>query len=105
MEQVSSIAIMKGSVNLVVGFDKHLSSAAFLHGLVCLIREESKGGVSQSEAAEKCEEIFSKIQIICCKTLQTELLLIHEPLEGSKAETDVYVKKQKNGCNFYLKTQ
>ncbi len=84
-------------------FDKHLSSAAFLHGLVCLIREESKGGVSQSEAAEKCEEIFSKIQIICCKTLQTELLLNHEPLEGSKAETDVYVKKQKNGCNFYLK--
>ncbi|KAK2905347.1 hypothetical protein Q8A67_007146 [Cirrhinus molitorella] len=38
-------------------------------------REVSKGGVSQSEAAEKCEEIFAKIQIICCKTLQTELLL------------------------------
>ncbi|XDV31221.1 hypothetical protein PO909_033962 [Leuciscus waleckii] len=71
-------------------FDKHLSSAAFLHGLVCLIREDSKGGVSQSEAAGKCEEIFSKIQIICCKTLKTELLLNHEPLEGSKVETDVY---------------
>uniref|UniRef100_A0A8C1JVL6 HEPN domain-containing protein n=1 Tax=Cyprinus carpio TaxID=7962 RepID=A0A8C1JVL6_CYPCA len=84
-------------------FDKHLSSAAFLHGLVCLIREESKGSVSQSEAAEKCEEIFSKIQIICCKTLQTELLLNLEPLEGSRAETDVYVKKQQNGCSFYLK--
>ncbi|XP_016118483.1 sacsin-like, partial [Sinocyclocheilus grahami] len=84
-------------------FDKHLSSAAFLYGLVCLIREESKGSVSQSEAAEKCEEIFSKIQIICCKTLQTELLLNLEPLEGSKAETDVYVKKQQNGCSFYLK--
>ncbi|XP_051762625.1 sacsin [Ctenopharyngodon idella] len=84
-------------------FDKHLSSAAFLHGLVCLIREDSKGEVSQSEAAGKCEEIFSKIQIICCKTLQTELLLNHEPLEGSKAETDVYVKKQRDGCSFYLK--
>ncbi|RXN35734.1 sacsin-like protein [Labeo rohita] len=84
-------------------FYKHLSSAAFLHGLICLIREESKGSVSHSEAAEKCEEIFSKIQIICCKTLQTELLLNHEPLEGSKAETDVYVKKQQNGCSFYLK--
>ncbi|CAM4607993.1 unnamed protein product [Leuciscus chuanchicus] len=84
-------------------FDKHLSSAAFLHGLVCLIREDSKGGVSQSEAARKCEEIFSKIQIICCKTLQTELLLNHEPLEGTKAETDVYVKKQQDGCSFYLK--
>ncbi|KAK9969887.1 hypothetical protein ABG768_028028 [Culter alburnus] len=84
-------------------FDKHLSSAAFLHGLVCLIREDSKGEVSQSEAAGKCEEIFSKIQIICCKTLQTELLLKQEPLEGSKAETGVYVKKQKDGCSFYLK--
>ncbi|XP_051761770.1 sacsin-like [Ctenopharyngodon idella] len=84
-------------------FDKHLSSAAFLHGLVCLIREDSKGVVSQPEAAGKCEEIFSKIQIICCKTLQTELLLNHEPLEGSKAETGVYVKKQKDGCSFYLK--
>ncbi|XP_026074198.1 sacsin-like [Carassius auratus] len=84
-------------------FDKHLSSDEFLHGLVCLIREESKGSVSHSEAAEKCEEIFSKIQIICCKTLQTELLLNLEPLEGSKAETDVYVKKQQNGCSFYLK--
>ncbi|CAM4608009.1 unnamed protein product [Leuciscus chuanchicus] len=84
-------------------FDKHLSSAAFLHGLVCLIREDSKGGVSQSEAVGKCEEIFSKIQIICCKTLQTELLLNHEPLEGSKAETDVYVEKQQDRCSFYLK--
>uniref|UniRef100_A0A673I9U1 Sacsin-like n=1 Tax=Sinocyclocheilus rhinocerous TaxID=307959 RepID=A0A673I9U1_9TELE len=84
-------------------FDKHLSSAAFLYGLVCLIREESKGSVSQSDAAEKCEEIFSKIKIICCKTLQTELLLNLEPLEGSKAETDVYVKKKQNGCSFYLK--
>ncbi|XDV31219.1 hypothetical protein PO909_033960 [Leuciscus waleckii] len=84
-------------------FEKHLSSAAFLHGLVCLIREDSKGGVSQSEAVGKCEEIFSKIQIICCKTLQTELLLNHEPLEGSKVETDVYVKKMQDGCTFYLK--
>ncbi|CAM4607961.1 unnamed protein product [Leuciscus chuanchicus] len=84
-------------------FEKHLSSAAFLHGLVCLIREDSKGGVSQSEAVGKCVEIFSKIQIICCKTLQTELLLNHEPLEGSKAETDVYVKRKKDGCNFFLK--
>ncbi|KAL1268263.1 hypothetical protein QQF64_033626 [Cirrhinus molitorella] len=84
-------------------FENHLSSAAFLHGLVCLIREESKGSISHSEAAERCEEIFSKIEIICCKTLQTELQLNHEQLEGSKAETDVYVKKQQNGCSFYLK--
>ncbi|XP_026063151.1 sacsin-like [Carassius auratus] len=84
-------------------FEKHLSSDAFHHGLICLIREESKGRVSHSEAARQCEEIFAKIHIICCKTFQTELLLDREPLEGSKAEKDVYVKKQQDGCNFYLK--
>uniref|UniRef100_A0A8C2Q1H3 Sacsin/Nov domain-containing protein n=1 Tax=Cyprinus carpio TaxID=7962 RepID=A0A8C2Q1H3_CYPCA len=84
-------------------FDKHLSSAAFCHGLVCLIREDSKGEILQSEAEEMCKKLFDKIQIICCKTLQTELLLKGEPLEGSKAERDVYVKKQHGQCLFYLK--
>ncbi|XP_073710989.1 sacsin-like [Misgurnus anguillicaudatus] len=84
-------------------FKQHLSSAAFLHGLVCLIREESRGEVSQAEAAQNCETIFAKIQIFCCTTLQTQLLLNLEPLEGSKNETDVYVQKHNDGCNFYLK--
>ncbi|KAK9969886.1 hypothetical protein ABG768_028027 [Culter alburnus] len=103
LEEASVQYCDEGECEFSGWFDKHLSSAAFLHGLVCLIREDSKGDVSQFEAAGKCEEIFSKIQIICCKTLQTELLLNHEPLEGSKAETDVFVKKQKDGCSFYLK--
>ncbi|XP_048048678.1 sacsin-like [Megalobrama amblycephala] len=103
LEETSVQYCDEGECEFSGWFDKHLSSAAFLHGLVCLIREDSKGEISQSEAAGKCEEIFSKIQIICCKTLQTELLLNREPLEGSKAETDVYVKKQKDGCSFYLK--
>ncbi|KAA0716166.1 Sacsin DnaJ -like protein subfamily C member 29 [Triplophysa tibetana] len=84
-------------------FEKHLSSAEFLQGLICLIRHESRGEVSHSEAAAKCESIFSKIQIFCCKSLHTELLLHQGPLEGSQTETDVYVQKQEDGCNFYLK--
>ncbi|XP_067266615.1 sacsin-like [Chanodichthys erythropterus] len=103
LEETSVQYCDEGECEFSGWFDKHLSSAAFLHGLVCLIREDSKGEVSQSEAAGKCEEIFSKIQIICCKTLQTELLLNCEPLEGSKAETGVYVKKHKDECSFYLK--
>ncbi|XP_051998790.1 sacsin-like [Xyrauchen texanus] len=81
----------------------HLCSIAFLHGLACLIREDSNGRISQTDAVQMCGTLFSKIQIICCETLQTELLLNLEPLEGSKTETDVYVKKQEDGCTFYLK--
>ncbi|XP_051565732.1 sacsin [Myxocyprinus asiaticus] len=84
-------------------FENHLCSAAFLHGLACLIRKESNGEISHSGATQMCGMLFSKIQMICCKTLQTEILLNLEPLEGSKTETDVYVNKQEDGCTFYLK--
>ncbi|XP_036432885.1 sacsin isoform X2 [Colossoma macropomum] len=84
-------------------FEKHLSSHAFRHGLICLIREQSNGTVSQTDAAQMCENIFGKIQIICCRTLRTELLLYQEPLEGTQTETQVYVQKQHGGCIFYLK--
>ncbi|KAI4899615.1 hypothetical protein NFI96_003403, partial [Prochilodus magdalenae] len=84
-------------------FEKHLSSQAFRHGLICLIREQSKGTVSHTGAAQMCDRIFGKIQIFCCKTLQTELLLRQEPLEGTQTETQVYVQKLEGGCVFYLK--
>ncbi|KAI5106774.1 sacsin [Silurus meridionalis] len=84
-------------------FQKHLSSREFLHGLMCLIREQSKGTISQTEAAHMCESTFGKIQIVCCQALHTELLLNHQPLEGTAMETQVYVKKQEDECVFYLK--
>ncbi|XP_066542092.1 sacsin [Hoplias malabaricus] len=84
-------------------FEKHLSSPEFCHGLICLIREESKGKISQMDAARMCKSIFEQIQIICCKSLQTELLLQSEPLEGTKTETQVYVRKQQGERVFYLK--
>ncbi|KAG9271804.1 sacsin-like [Astyanax mexicanus] len=84
-------------------FEQHLSSRAFRHGLICLIREQSEGSISQTEATRMCENIFGKIQIICCSALQTELLLHQEPLEGTRSRTQVYVKKQQEASIFYLK--
>ncbi|KAK3521008.1 hypothetical protein QTP86_008780, partial [Hemibagrus guttatus] len=84
-------------------FQKRLSSREFHHGLICLIRDQSKGTITQDEATLMCEKIFGKIQIVCCKTLHTELLLNHQPLEGTETETQVYVEKQQDVCVFYLK--
>ncbi|XP_026768484.3 sacsin-like [Pangasianodon hypophthalmus] len=84
-------------------FQKRLSSHEFHHGLICLIREQSKGTISQTKAAHMCESTFGKIQIVCCKALHTELLLNHQPLEGTETETQVYVKKKQDECVFYLK--
>lgn len=84
-------------------FQKRLSSYEFRHGLVCLIRDQSKGTISQANAAHMCESTFGKIQIVCCKALHTELLLNHQPLDGTEIETQVYVKKQQDECVFYLK--
>ncbi|KAL3970073.1 LHFPL tetraspan subfamily member protein [Sarotherodon galilaeus] len=80
-------------------FDKHLSSGAFKYGLICLIRENSQGKITQEDASNTCEQTFGSIQIICCKTLETALWLDKQPLP----KTDVFVKRGQQGCTFYLK--
>ncbi|CAK6954228.1 sacsin-like [Scomber scombrus] len=84
-------------------FDQHLSSEALRHGLVCLIREQSQGKITQEDAIEMCEKTFGSIQIVCCKSLETELWLDRQPLNDTAAEIDVYVKQGKTDCIFYLK--
>uniref|UniRef100_A0AAZ1X477 HEPN domain-containing protein n=1 Tax=Oreochromis aureus TaxID=47969 RepID=A0AAZ1X477_OREAU len=84
-------------------FDKHLSSAAFKYGLICLIRENSQGKITQEDATKMCEKIFGSIQIICCKTLETALWLDKQPLPKTDGETDVFVERGYQGCTFYLK--
>lgn len=84
-------------------FDKHLSSGAFRHGVVCLLREQSQGQISQQEENEMCEKIFGSIQIVCCKTLETMLWMNTQPLKPTTRETDVFVKREQQGCTFYLK--
>uniref|UniRef100_A0A4W6EXI3 HEPN domain-containing protein n=1 Tax=Lates calcarifer TaxID=8187 RepID=A0A4W6EXI3_LATCA len=84
-------------------FDQHLSSAAFRYGLICLIREESQGKITQEDATDMCEKIFGSIQIVCCKSLETTLWLNKQPLHKTATETDVFVKRGQQGCIFYLK--
>jgi len=84
-------------------FEKHLSSLAFRHGLICLIRQQSEGKITQQDADDMCEQAFGSIQIICCRSLETRLCLDQQPLNDTEAEADVYVEKGHEGCTFYLK--
>lgn len=84
-------------------FDKHLSSVAFRHGLICLIRHHSKGKTTHEEAADMCTKTFGSIKIICCKSLKTKLWLNNLPLYKTDKQTGVYVKQTQQGCVFYLK--
>lgn len=84
-------------------FERHLSSSEFLHGLTCLIREESTGAVSEADAVELCQNTFGNFQIVCCENLVTELHLNHEPLANTTSDKQVYVTKEPHGCTFYLR--
>ncbi|XP_028289569.1 sacsin [Parambassis ranga] len=84
-------------------FERHLSSGAFRHGLICLIREQSQGNIAQDEATEICDAVFGSIQIVCCKTIQTMLWLDDQSLCSTANETDVFVKRGQQVCTFYLK--
>ncbi|XP_077392904.1 sacsin [Festucalex cinctus] len=84
-------------------FDKHLTSSAFTHGLICLMREQSKGKVTQEEAADVCKKIFGSIDIVCCTSLTTELWLKDRALKNTACEADVFVQQVERGCVFYMK--
>uniref|UniRef100_A0A3B3Z6N1 HEPN domain-containing protein n=1 Tax=Periophthalmus magnuspinnatus TaxID=409849 RepID=A0A3B3Z6N1_9GOBI len=83
-------------------FEEHLSSSVFQHGLICLIRAESEGKITQEKAVEMCNNIFGRIQIVCCQSLQTELWLGKQQLPSTASETEVYVNKGQQHCIFYL---
>lgn len=84
-------------------FYKHLSSPEFRHGIICLIREKSEGKITQEDAEDICQKTFGRIQIVCCKILETKLWLNKQPLNQTATETDVFVKQRPHGCIFYLK--
>ncbi|KAM4732001.1 sacsin-like [Anableps anableps] len=84
-------------------FDKHLSSEAFKHGLICLLREQTEGKITEEEATEMCEKTFGSIQIICYKSLKTMLWLDEQPLHKTARETDVFVKQEQQGLTLFLK--
>ncbi|XP_042565290.1 sacsin-like [Clupea harengus] len=84
-------------------FKKHLSSRPFLHGLTCLIRQQSEGSISLDRAVELCQNTFGRLKITCCESLETELFFGDEPLANTASETQVYSTKETQGCTFYLK--
>ncbi|XP_034549608.1 sacsin isoform X2 [Notolabrus celidotus] len=84
-------------------FNKHLSTPIFTHGLICLIREHSRGEITEEDAADMCKKAFGSIQIVCCKSLETELWVDQQPLQQTVAETDVLVRQEQEGCIFNLK--
>ncbi|XP_049449218.1 sacsin [Epinephelus fuscoguttatus] len=84
-------------------FGRQLSSPAFTHGLICLIREQSQGKITQKDATDMCNKTFGSIQIVCCKSLKTKLWVNNEPLHKTVSETNVFVKQEQQGCIFYLK--
>ncbi|KAM4558185.1 sacsin [Odontesthes bonariensis] len=84
-------------------FIKHLSSEEFKYGLTSLLREQTQGETTQQEAAEMFEKTFGSIQIVCCKSLETMLWLDDQPLHQTARETQVYVKREHQGCTFFLK--
>lgn len=84
-------------------FQNHLSSLPLRHGLICLIREQEDGKVTEKDAADMCTKTFGSIQIVCCRTLETALWLENEELSGTTSETDVFVKREQEDCIFYLR--
>ncbi|XP_077436434.1 sacsin [Vanacampus margaritifer] len=84
-------------------FDKHMNSSALTYGLICLIRKQSKGKITQEEAADLCKKIFGSIQIVCCTSLKTELWLKDRALQNTACETAVFVRQVERGCVFYMK--
>ncbi|XP_061579672.1 sacsin-like [Cololabis saira] len=84
-------------------FERHLSSKEFRRGLICLLRHQSEGKITQEEASKMCDKTFGSIQIVCCDTLETMLWLDEQPLEKTIRETDVFVKREQQGCTFYLR--
>uniref|UniRef100_A0A673B8G1 HEPN domain-containing protein n=1 Tax=Sphaeramia orbicularis TaxID=375764 RepID=A0A673B8G1_9TELE len=84
-------------------FDQHLSSSHLRHGVICLIRAQSDGKITQEDATNLWDKTFGSIQITCCESLKTELWLDNQPLKNTARETKVFVKQGKETCIFYLK--
>nr|XP_033818277.1 sacsin-like [Geotrypetes seraphini] len=81
-----------------------LSSSSFKDGLVCLLRKQTKGEMSEEKATEECSAVLGKVEIICSPTVTTVLLYESKPLPGIYLTRDVLIKKGYNGqCQVYIK--
>ncbi|XP_078511041.1 sacsin-like isoform X2 [Lissotriton helveticus] len=79
------------------------SSSIFQEGLVSLLRAQNKGKMSAGEAAKECKTAFRKLELICCKSIETILFKGCEPLQDTCLFKDVFILKTMEGeCQVYL---
>ncbi|MGH0167379.1 UNVERIFIED_CONTAM: hypothetical protein FKN15_052509 [Acipenser sinensis] len=83
-------------------FHRLLASSYFQNGLVCILRGQCSGKMSENDTITVCKNTFAKIQILCCERLETVLFLNSEPLRDTAAQKQVYVNRNSDGCVFYL---
>uniref|UniRef100_UPI00398ED8D0 sacsin n=1 Tax=Pristiophorus japonicus TaxID=55135 RepID=UPI00398ED8D0 len=78
-------------------FHKLLVSSSFRGGLVSLLKGQCSGEMSMSDIEPGCENVFSKMQIICCERLETILCLGSKQLSNTSIEKQVYTKMSNMG--------
>lgn len=78
-------------------FYKLLVSSNFRGGLVSLLKAQCCGELPVSDIQRDFENVFSKIQIICCEKLETILCLGSEQLINTSIEKQVYTKISNTG--------
>ncbi|XP_067830330.1 sacsin [Heptranchias perlo] len=78
-------------------FHKLLVSSSFRDGLVSLLKGQCSGELSVSDIVHGCENVFSKMQIICCEKLETILCLGLKQLSNTSIEKQVYTKMSNLG--------
>ncbi|XP_063798761.1 sacsin-like [Pseudophryne corroboree] len=79
-----------------------LLSLVFQDGLICLLRHQSSGKMTQEEATKKCGIIFGKLEIICCLEIKTFLMYEDKPLDGTQMLKTVDIKCKESCCKLYL---
>ncbi|XP_059496728.1 sacsin [Stegostoma tigrinum] len=78
-------------------FHKLLVSSSFRIGLASLLKGQCSGELSVSDIEHGCENVFSKIQIICCEKLETILCLGSKQLSNTSIDKQVYTKMNNMG--------
>ncbi|XP_069765467.1 sacsin isoform X2 [Narcine bancroftii] len=74
-----------------------LVSPDFRGGLVSLLKAQCSRELPVREVEDDCNNVFSKIQIICCEKLETILCLGSEQLRNTSMEKQVYAKLTSGG--------
>ncbi|RXM32098.1 Sacsin [Acipenser ruthenus] len=102
MESTLSICEYGDNCRFRGHFHRLLASSYFQNGLVCILRGQCSGKMSENDTITVCKNTFAKIQILCCERLETVLFLNSEPLTDTAAQKQVYVNRNSDGCVFYL---